>query len=398
MEISEDFQKNKYVHVQNFISKDLADYLAEQLKKEIEQFGWHDNQCPKSKSIRNSATFDNVLENLLPDVEEVTGLKLLPTYAYARLYAPGEKLIAHKDRPSCEISLTLTLGFEGKCWPIYIGQETDVNTGVKVKDEKENEIFIEGVSKIDMEVGDAVLYKGCEMYHWREEYKEGQWQAQVFLHYVDANGPYAEWKYDKRESLTTNNPMMNVDSGTDDLTFWYYRDVLTQQDCDSLISALSKTNSEKAGIGIGNNIKVDETIRKVDKIILPTYKSIGAILTAVGMDANSQRWKFDIDRPNQCEFLHYPAGGGRYKGHIDTFLSNIPENMASCRKLTVLAFLNDDFKGGKFFLQTGTNRFYPPQEKGTVLVFPSFLLHGVEDVEEGDRYSVVCWLVGPWFK
>jgi hypothetical protein len=28
--------------------------------------------------------------------------------------------------------------------------------------------------------------------HWREKYTEGQWQAQVFLHYVDANGPHAE--------------------------------------------------------------------------------------------------------------------------------------------------------------------------------------------------------------
>jgi PKHD-type hydroxylase len=49
-------------------------------------------------------------------------------------------------------------------------------------------------------------------------------------------------------------------------------------------------------------------------------------------------------------------------------------------------------------LQTGHEKIYPPQKKGTVLVFPSFILHGVEDVEEGERYSVVTWMVGPWFK
>jgi hypothetical protein len=44
-----------------------------------------------------------------------------------------------------------------------------------------------------MNVGDAVIYRGCEMYHWREKYIEGQWQAQVFIHYVDQDGSYAEW-------------------------------------------------------------------------------------------------------------------------------------------------------------------------------------------------------------
>jgi PKHD-type hydroxylase len=69
-----------------------------------------------------------------------------------------------------------------------------------------------------------------------------------------------------------------------------------------------------------------------------------------------------------------------------------------CRKLTILAFLNDDFEGGRLFLQTGHNRVYPPQQPGSVLVFPSFVLHGVEPVTKGIRRSVVTWLVGPWFK
>jgi hypothetical protein len=37
--------------------------------------------------------------------------------------------------------------------------------------------------------------------HWREKYTEGKWQAQVFLHYVDADGPHVNQKYDGRESL-----------------------------------------------------------------------------------------------------------------------------------------------------------------------------------------------------
>jgi PKHD-type hydroxylase len=116
-------------------------------------------------------------------------------------------------------------------------------------------------------------------------------------------------------------------------------------------------------------------------------------LAAAGLSANHHAWKFDVTHANQAEFLAYPAGG-RYTAHVDTFLAHSDD----CRKLTVLAFLNDNFKGGRFYLQDGHERFYPPQTKGTVLVFPSFIMHGVEDVEEGNRYSVVCWMVGKFFR
>lgn len=187
---------------------------------------------------------------------------------------------------------------------------------------------------------------------------------------------------------------------TDSLNYWYYDDVISYQDCDALISVFNQVDSEEGGVTHKSDSvsqEVNKSIRNTNRIVFPTYKGIGALLTAVGIDANAQRWKFNINGPNQCEILKYPVGG-MYRGHIDTILSNKPTHLEQCRKLTVLAFLNDDFQGGKFFLNIGPNKFYPPQEKSSVLVFPSFIHHGVEDVTEGNRYSAVCWLVGPWFK
>lgn len=390
MDTAQQFEKKRYVHLKGFLDSDNCKELTSELKKETQSRGLNDKQCPKSKSIRDSVVFDKLLVDLLPHFEQASGLKLLPTYAYARWYEPGEVLKIHRDRPSCEVSATITLGFEGNLWPIYIGKPSETFTDCSRIDELDNTVYATDVGKLDMEIGDAMLYRGCEMYHWRDEYKEGKWQAQVFLHYVDANGPYKEWIYDKRGKL-------NLPSN-DDLTMWFYNDILTEKDCDMLVKLYTQANDEVAQIGIGNNGIVDKTVRNVNKVILPVHKGIGARLAAAGLDANAQRWKFDITKANQSEFLKYPAGGGRYKGHIDTFLSKEKSNIEECRKLTVLAFLNDDFKGGKFFLQIGHEKMYPPQKKGTVLVFPSFLLHGVEDVEEGERYSVVCWMVGPWFK
>ena len=54
--------------------------------------------------------------------------------------------------------------------------------------------------KILLNPGDIAIYKGCDVEHWREPY-EGHQQIQLFLHYVDANGIYKDYKFDKRPML-----------------------------------------------------------------------------------------------------------------------------------------------------------------------------------------------------
>jgi hypothetical protein len=241
-----------------------------------------------------------------------------------------------------------------------------------------------------MAQGDAVLYRGMEKHHWRKKFK-GEWQAQVFLHYVDADGPHKEWKFDKRPSLNLNAPEAHNEHR---MRYAFFNDVLTLEACDSLIRTYTNESvpKEPPVVGMGTGV-IDKSIRNVERVMLPTYKDLGGRMAAVGLSANFHHWKFDITHANQAEFLIYPAGG-RYTAHVDTFLAHGDD----CRKLTVLAFLNDDFKGGRFYLQDGHERYYPPQSKGTILVFPSFIMHGVEDVEEGKRYSAVCWMVGNFFK
>jgi PKHD-type hydroxylase len=61
-------------------------------------------------------------------------------------------------------------------------------------------------------------------------------------------------------------------------------------------------------------------------------------------------------------------------------------------------FLNDDCEGGRFFIQTSGQKIYPPQKKGSIIIFPSFQLYGVEEVTKGNKYVVITWLMGPYFK
>ena len=123
---------------------------------------------------------ESLMINKINLMQKETGLELLPTYAFWRMYTLNADLKKHTDRPACEISVTVMIGSDGTKWPIYM----------------------DGAA-IELEPGDAAVYLGCEVEHWREEFK-GDWHAQTFLHYVDKNGPCTEYVMDKRRFIGEN--------------------------------------------------------------------------------------------------------------------------------------------------------------------------------------------------
>ena len=148
------------------------EYCIERHINNSSDFDELQNNCADTFSYK-----DPLMQVFLKDkkkiLEKNTNLQLHEGYTYWRCYTYGSELKKHKDRRSCEISVTLFIGSDGKHeWPIYMGGK-----------------------KINLKPGDGVIYKGCEVEHWREPY-EGDYHAQVFLHYVDANGKYADHKGD----------------------------------------------------------------------------------------------------------------------------------------------------------------------------------------------------------
>ena len=97
-----------------------------------------------------------------------TGMDLVPTYSYTRLYEKGNILRRHKDRPSCEISTTVHLGGDRMAYFSRPDQGQDF-----VIDEFKN-IHKPGAPKgvrVDLKVGDMLIYSGCELEHWREPFE-----------------------------------------------------------------------------------------------------------------------------------------------------------------------------------------------------------------------------------
>jgi|TARA_R110000824_G_scaffold100861_1_gene239669 hypothetical protein len=197
------FKKNKHLIIRQAISKDLATFIYNyfNIQKQVydtclkERYispfetliGYYEKaneQIPHTYSQYANIVMETLMLKCQPIVEKKTQLKLYPAYTYARIYKKGDVLKRHKDRFSCEISTTMNLG--GDTWDIYLepsGKEG--KKGIKVK----------------LNAGDMLVYKGCEVEHWRNKFK-GKKCVQAFLHYNNSKTLGAkENMFDKRIHL-----------------------------------------------------------------------------------------------------------------------------------------------------------------------------------------------------
>ena len=190
------FKKNKYTVIKQAVSKDLAIFIANyfSMKKQVYDtcmkyryispfetvLGFYENeneQIPNTYSCYSDIAMETLLLKCQPKMEEATGLKLYPSYTYARIYKKGDELKRHKDRFSCEISTTMNLG--GDNWPIYLSPYE--NVGIPNGKNITSESKAKGV-EVNLKPGDMLIYSGCELEHWRKPFK-GKECVQVFLHY-----------------------------------------------------------------------------------------------------------------------------------------------------------------------------------------------------------------------
>ena len=170
-------KKFKYKVVREVLAPDMALFLSNYLRLKREVFLtirqdlpngylglYPDSQCPNAFATYGDIAMETLLVMVKPVLEKYLKMSLIPTYAYARVYEKGSDLKKHKDRKSCDFSTTMNLG--GDLWPIYIDNK-----------------------KVNLKPGDMLIYRGCDLTHWRDEFK-GNFCSQVFLHYNDSKDKY----------------------------------------------------------------------------------------------------------------------------------------------------------------------------------------------------------------
>ena len=205
------FAENGWVKIDKYIDENMANLLYHHIQLEAKRLSWFednsievaddihgtftDKQAPGDFSKYGDPIFDALLSLGTEKMSELTGKELIPTYTYHRLYTQGTELKRHKDRPSCEISTTLCIGYDNSNvdasrypdwdWPMFVGPQS-------------GEEGTDGMP-IHMKPGDMLIYRGDVVEHWREPLW-GNNHAQVFLHYNEKDGQY-HIPYDGRPLL-----------------------------------------------------------------------------------------------------------------------------------------------------------------------------------------------------
>ena len=180
------FKENGYWVIKQALEPPLADVFETYTLMQRFNKYYLDDEVTHSKWRYADVFGESLLLHFKPVMEKISGLSLYPTNSVLRIYQKGGILKKHVDRPTCEISATLTVGYDAaEPYPIWVqsaGQDIP----------------------IALKRGDMLLYKGCEVPHWREEFTGRHW-IQLFLHYVDANGPYTKYKNDGRLMIGMNS-------------------------------------------------------------------------------------------------------------------------------------------------------------------------------------------------
>ena len=118
-------------------------------------------------------------------------------------------------------------------------------------------------------------------------------------------------------------------------------------------------------------------------------------VTDITLNLNERFFKFDLFGINEgFQFTNYKAPSGKYGKHVDRGM-DIP-----VRKLSISIQLTDpdDYEGGELYLYDEDKGALMDKTQGTLIIFPSYVLHEVMPVTKGERNSLVTWVTGKQFK
>jgi len=179
-------------------------------------------------------------------------------------------------------------------------------------------------------------------------------------------------------------------------SYAYQENLFTPQECEKIIKLGKAQKLENAKV----QDRIDKTIRN-NKVswIYPSSQNnhwIFSRITGCILNLNLKFFNFDLFGFTEgFQFTNYKAPAQYYDSHTDRGLNT------QVRKLSFSLLLNnpETFSGGELCIQESTKEFkIPNQKQGSLIAFPSFILHNVTPVTKGERNSLVGWITGPNFK
>lgn len=207
---------------------------------------------------------------------------------------------------------------------------------------------------------------------------------------------------------------MSFEYTMNERTLWqdyrYEHSCLTNLEIDR-IRDIFESNKDRQTKGFLGDGHVREEVRRSSLLwwneefnnALHTTDTLNKIVSHID-EINKRHFKFDLFFTEELQITKYDESEkGHYVFHVDDnyqFQTNVG------RKLSFVIQLSDpnEFEGGDFIIKTPNGEIdvgkHTPQaiQKGSVIVFPSFVTHAVKPVTKGIRYSLVGWCHGPRFR
>jgi PKHD-type hydroxylase len=191
-------------------------------------------------------------------------------------------------------------------------------------------------------------------------------------------------------------PIFPVKEDINQTNYYWFENGFTTQEIDTIVNGSLDYEFQKAIIMDEGNT---DKFRKSNIKWLPFDSKwewvIDKIMSQV-TEANKTIWNFDLKSIiDNIQYTEYEGNGGHYDWHLD-----IGPGSISHRKISITIQLSDpeEYVGGDLQIMTGSEYTTVPRGKGTVVIFPSFLLHRVVPLTSGNRKSLVLWVGGDHYK
>jgi PKHD-type hydroxylase len=183
------------------------------------------------------------------------------------------------------------------------------------------------------------------------------------------------------------------------LTFAAWADAFSPEEMDRIEAYGDRLTQEKATLfGAPEEAAFDKVrITRTAWIAPgPETKWIYDRMQGVVRALNERTYQFDLRgfSENFQYTIYHGTEGGHYDWHVDQGALNVQ------RKLSLSLQLSDpsQYEGCDLQFHAGNKMETAPRERGTVIAFPSYVLHRVTPVISGTRKSIVVWVTGPKFR
>lgn len=178
----------------------------------------------------------------------------------------------------------------------------------------------------------------------------------------------------------------------------YYQGLFLPHEVDKILSFWDEQKTIKATLSGDDENQYDDELRKSSVMFIENSKENEWIynkLAGLAINCNNERYWFDLlGFHHELQLTKY-SEGDFFDWHLDFGVGDM-----SARKLSMTIQLSDpdDYEGGDLQFMMNQKIVNAPREKGTIIIFPSFIMHRVTPITKGTRQSIVGWVAGPPYR